>query len=188
MRERLSSIVAIVLLAVLIGASYFYAVQLRLKSFRYVPSESSPDYTAVNASLTVFDAAGAPLRRVSASKMLHFSDERIEAEQIRYASLERDKAQISAFAERGWSNDGGASIHFDNNVEITRSAWENTPIIRFKTSSLVAYPDSERFVSDAPVFLSRGNDTTSASGLDYNHVSGTVMLSGGVKTRIVSRK
>ena len=188
MRERLSSIVAIALLILLIGTSYFYAVQSRLKSFHYVPSESSPDYTASNAALTVFDATGVPLRRVSASKMRHYSDERIEAEQIRYASLERNKAQISAYAARGWSNDGGQSIFFDSNVEITRFAWKNAPIIRFKTSSLTAYPDTERFVSKSPVFFSRGNDTTSASGMDYDHISGTVTLTGGVKTRIVSRK
>ena len=42
MRERVSAIVAIILLAFLIGASYFYAVQSGLKDLKYLPSENSP--------------------------------------------------------------------------------------------------------------------------------------------------
>ena len=43
MRERVSAIVAIILLAFLIGARYFYAVQSGLKDLKYLPSENSPD-------------------------------------------------------------------------------------------------------------------------------------------------
>ena len=68
MRERVSAIVAIILLVFLIGASYFYAVQSGLKDLKYLPSENSPDYTATKLSLTDFDGAGNPVRRVIADR------------------------------------------------------------------------------------------------------------------------
>ena len=110
MRERVSAIVAIILLAFLIGASYFYAVQSGLKDLKYLPSENSPDYTATKLSLTDFDGAGNPVRRVIADKVIHYSDDRTDADHPRYITLTPNKPQVDASSDRGWTHDAGKTI------------------------------------------------------------------------------
>ena len=92
MRERVSAIVAIILLAFL---SYFYAVQSGLKDLKYLPSENSPDYTATKLSLTDFDGAGNPVRRVIADKVIHYSDDRTDADHPRYITLTPNKSSAA---------------------------------------------------------------------------------------------
>lgn len=184
MRERISAIVAIALLLLLIGASYFYAVQSGLKNLKYVPSESSPDYTAQNVSLTTFNEKGEPVRRLSAAKMLHYSDDRTDTENPKLETLERGKPRVTATAARGWSHDGGETAVFDGGVKVTREAWQKSPAMSFSAQSVTVYPDTERFVTKTPVTLTRGRDTTTASGMAYDHVNGTVELTGSVRTRI----
>lgn len=184
MRERISAIVAIALLLLLIGTSYFYAVQSKLKDLKYIPSEQSPDYIAKNATLTTFDESGSPVRRLFAKKMLRYSNDRTDAEDPKLVTLDKNKPQVIATAAHGWSSDGGETFLFDGGVTITRSPWQGSPAMKFSTQQLTVYPDTERFVSKSPVTFLRGADTTTALSMDYNHVRGTIKLTGGVKTRI----
>lgn len=45
-RERITAIIGAVLLLALVGLSYYYSIQVELAGLKYVPSESSPDFTA----------------------------------------------------------------------------------------------------------------------------------------------
>lgn len=184
MRERISCIIAIVLLLLLIGASYFYAVQSGLKNLKYIPSQNSPEYTAKNVTVTSFNEQGEPLRRLSAKEMLRYSDERTNTTAPKLITLERTKPRVVASAERGWSNDGGETVLFEGAVRVTRDPWQGAPAMSFSSEKLTVYPDTERFVSKAPVVFTRGADTTSASSMDYDHVNGTIELAGNVKTHM----
>lgn len=193
MRERVSAIVAIILLAFLIGASYFYAVQSGLKDLKYLPSENSPDYTATKLSLTDFDGAGNPVRRVIADKVIHYSDDRTDADHPRYITLTPNKPQVDASSDRGWTHDAGKTIEFEGNVKILRdpagsTPAGSTPALSFETQKMTAFPDTERFTSDSPVVFHRGSDSTTASGMDYSYANGTISLTGRVNTHIASRK
>ena len=44
-RERITAIVGSSILLGLIGLSYYYSIQTTLSGLRYIPSESSPDFT-----------------------------------------------------------------------------------------------------------------------------------------------
>lgn len=188
MRERVSAIVAIILLVFLIGASYFYAVQSGLKDLKYLPSENSPDYTATKLSLTDFDGAGNAVRRVIADKVIHYSDDRTDADHPRYITLTPNKPQVDASSDRGWTHDAGKTIEFEGNVKILRDPAGNTPALSFETQKMTAFPNTERFTSDSPVVFHRGSDSTTASGMDYSYANGTISLTGRVNTHIASRK
>ena len=79
LRERITAIVGAALLLLLVGASYYYSVQTRIEALKYVPSETSPDFTARRVTLTDFDERGVATARLSANTMEHFSDERMRA-------------------------------------------------------------------------------------------------------------
>ena len=72
LRERITAIVGAALLLLLVGASYYYSVQTRIEALKYVPSETSPDFTARRVTLTDFDERGVATARLSASTMEHF--------------------------------------------------------------------------------------------------------------------
>lgn len=78
-RERITAIIGAVLLLALVGLSYYYSIQVELAGLKYVPSESSPDFTAENVTLTDFDAEGAATNRLAAQSVAHYSDERMHA-------------------------------------------------------------------------------------------------------------
>ena len=187
MRERISALVGIVLLVLLIGVSYFYAVRSNLADIRYLPSENSPDYVANRIALVEFGPDGAPRNRVIAARAEHYSDDRVNAEQPMYVSLTPGKAQVTARSDRGWTNDAGRTVLLDGNVRISRAPWNGTPELRFETQRLTVYPDPERFVSDTGVVFRRGADSTTASGMDYSYADGTIELAGRVRTHIVRK-
>ena len=88
LRERITAIVGAALLLLLVGASYYYSVQTRIEALKYVPSETSPDFTARRVTLTDFDERGVATARLSASTMEHFSG-RAHARHGRQLSLPR---------------------------------------------------------------------------------------------------
>ena len=105
LRERITAIVGAALLLLLVGASYYYSVQTRIEALKYVPSETSPDFTARRVTLTDFDERGVATARLSASTMEHFSDERMRATDASYHSLDPAKSQLALTGDRAWSND-----------------------------------------------------------------------------------
>lgn len=188
MRERISAIVAIVLLLLLIGASYFYATQSGLKDLKYIPGENSPDYTAENITVTTFGPDGNPQRRLIGRRMLHYSDDRTDVTEPELVAFEPSKPKVIAKARRGWTNDGGQTIEFEGQVSLDRAAWKNSAAMSFRTTKLTAYPDTERFVSSVPVAFAWGEDRTTAGSMVYDNARGTISLSGNVKTHIVRQK
>ncbi len=188
MRERISAIVSIVLLTLLIGASYFYAIQSGLRNLRYVPSSESPDYTAKNITLTEFGADGQPVRRLIAENAVHYSDDRMNADNPRYVTLDAKSPQVIASAKHGSTDDGGATVLFSGGVTITREAGNGRPASKFETERLTAYPDTAVFVTDAPVKFTSGRDTMNGTGMTYDYSHSTIELSGRVATHVAPRK
>ena len=77
MRERLTAIIAIILLLILIAASYWYAMQASFSNLRYIPSENSPDFIASEATIISFDEQGVAKTRLKAQEFAHYSNDTI---------------------------------------------------------------------------------------------------------------
>lgn len=176
-RERITAIMGAALLLLLVGASYYYSIQIRFDGLKYVPSETSPDFTARNVTLTDFDERGVASRRLSASSMDHFSDERVKANNVRYFSLDPEKPQLSLIGDKAWSNDSLETIELSGDVTISRSATTKEPELFFQTEYLKGFLDTHRFETTKPVFMRRGIDTTTATGgMIYDNVTHSVEL------------
>lgn len=181
LRERITAIIGATLLLLLVGSSYYYSVRTRIDTMKYVPSETSPDFSARNVTLTDFDKRGVAVARLSASKMEHFSDERMRATNASYHSLDPKKPQLSLTGNQAWSNDSLESVELSGNVRLVRSAFQNEPDIFFTTEYIKGYLDIYQFETDQKVFMRRGLDTTEASnGMKYDNIMHTVELDGRV--------
>ena len=91
------------------------------------------------------------MRRVIADKVIHYSDDRTDADHPRYITLTPNKPQVDASSDRGWTHDAGKTIEFEGNVKILRDPAGSTPALSFETQKMTAFPDTERFTSDSPV-------------------------------------
>lgn len=105
-QERITAIVGAALLFSLVGLSYYYSIQITLDDLKYVPSASSPDFTATDVTMSDFNEQGVASQRLAAQSVEHYSDERMMAHQATYHTLDPSKPQIVARADKAESLDG----------------------------------------------------------------------------------
>ena len=183
LRDRIAAGLGIGVLAVVAAMSYYYSIQSGLSGLRYIPSESSPDFTAQNVTLTDFNEKGVATERLVASSMEHFSDERMRALDARFMTLNPDRAQMTARADEAWSDDGLETIELSGNVFLRQLPFAEDPEVTFTTEYLRGWLDTHRFETDRPVFMTRGNDSSEARrGMVYDNVARTVELRERVHT------
>lgn len=185
LQERLTAIIGSLILLGLVGLSYYYSIQLSLLGLKYIPSASSPDFTATNVSLSDFDANGLPLQRLVAQRVKHYSDERMIALSAQFYTLNVDKPQVFVSADRAESMDALETIQLVGNVHATRAATATKEPLSFQTDFLNGFLDTHLFETTYPVVLQQGADiTTAQNGLRYDNIAHTLRLHGPVKTTL----
>lgn len=183
LRERVTAIIGSAILFVLVAASYYYSIQVEIAGLKYIPGESSPDFTAHNVTLTDFDETGTADRRLFAEDVAHFSDERMRAQAVRFVTLDPSELQLALSAREAWSDDGLETVDLSGAVTLTRAAGPQEPDLFLQTEAVKGYLDTYRFESVLPVFMRRGNDTTEAAkGMVYDNVGHTLELRDRVRT------
>lgn len=187
MKDRLTSIIAIVLLLTLVGMSYWYSVKADMEGQGHLSDLNSPDFIAHDITVTKFDNAGGAQYKVFAKRIDHYSDGHATAELPEYYSLNPAEPQVTARSDSGEMVSGGEILHFYNNVDIRQQAHDDKPASRLETSQLDAYPDDDVYSSDKPVTLTRGSDVSKGIGMDYDNVERTFKLRSRVQSEFMPR-
>lgn len=187
MRERMTAIVAIVLLSILIAASYWYAVRASYSNLKYVPSENSPDFIAKDVTMVRFDQSGMAKSKLQAQEFKHYSDDRIAMVEPRATSVAPNEQVTRASARTGHSDDGGETFVFEGNVRVIREATEKSALTQIETESVTVYPESNLLESDAHVVMTSGGDRMEGTGMIYDNIEQTIELKQNVKTVIEPR-
>lgn len=183
MRDRITAIIAILLLAGLAAASYWYSQAIRFGDVAVPVSREGPDFVVDRATMTQFDASGRPTSKLFAETLSHYpSDDRIEVTRPRLLSFRPDQPPIEAKSQRALVDKGGALVTMSGDVVVTRQPGAGgEPPMLMKTQLLMVDPDRERFWTDAPVEIDRGGDRVAAIGMDYDHLSRIVKLRDQVR-------
>lgn len=184
MRDRLTAVIAILLLGTLIGMSYWYSVRAKQELIVHLSDLSSPDFISQDSVVTRFDANGDAKDKLFATNVKHYSDGHATGEQPHYYSINTKSPQITARSDYVDMVSGGEVFHFKDNVVLTQAASEKNPASRLETSALDAYPDTDEYKSDKPVKMWRGKDTSEGLGMDYDNVERTFKLRSRVQTTI----
>ena len=184
MRERMTAIVAIILLLTLIAASYWYAVRASYSNLKYVPNENSPDFIAKDISMVQFDENGMAKSKLQAQEFKHYSDDRITMIEPRAISVAPNEQVTKASAQSGRSDDGGETFVFEGSVKSVREANEKTPLTQIETQQVTVYPESNLIESDSHVVMTSGQDRMEGEGMIFDNVEQTVELKKNVKTVI----
>ena len=139
MRDRVTAIIAIVLLAALAGATYWFSQAGRYAKLAAPVSKEGPDFVVNGVTLTQFDAQGRATNRLFAETMTHYAiDDRAELHRPRFVSLRPDQPQLEARARRALVEGGGERVLLTGDVVITRAPGpDGEPPMRLATEKLM---------------------------------------------------
>ena len=183
MRDRITAIIAVLLLALLAGTTYWYSQSTRIGGLSNPVSREGPDVVVDGATLTQFDAQGRATNKLIGDRVTHYpSDDRVEVIRPRMISLRADQPQLDARANHARVEDGGARVVLTGDVTVIRAAGKDgEPPMRLSTERLVALPDLEQFSTDAPAEIERGGSRISSVGMDYDNIKRTVKFRSKVQ-------
>jgi lipopolysaccharide export system protein LptC len=189
MRDRLTTLIAIVLLAVVTATSYWYARVLHQPVAAEAAAPGTPDFEAEKMVVTQFDAQGRARHRLFAERLLHFQEtDNVELTAPRLVSLRPDEPQVEVRADRGDVENAGERVHLRGNVVATRAAWTNSPALLLRTDYLLAVPDYDRYSTDRPVQVERdGTRIDAAGGMSLDNIARTLQFRGGVRMLLPAR-
>jgi len=182
-RDRITAIIAILLLTLLAGTTYWYSQTSGLGDLASPVSREGPDVVVDGAALTQFDTQGRATNRLIGERITHYpSDDRVEVVRPRMVSLRADQPQIDATANHARVENSGARVILTGDVTLIRAAeHENDSPMRLTTEKLIALPDTEQFSTDAPVLIERGGSRINTVGMDYDNIKRTVKLRSQVR-------
>ncbi len=186
MRERITAIIAILLLATLAGVTYWFSQVGRYGNLANPVSREGPDFIVNGVTLTQFDPQGRPTNRLFAEEMRHFAvDDRAELQRPRYVSLRPDQPQLEARAQRAVVQGSGERVVMTGDVVITRAPGpDGDPPMRLTTEKLVALPDLEQYTTDLAVEMNRGDSVIRSVGMDYDNIKRVVKFHSKVRGTI----
>ena len=186
MRDRITAVIAVLLLVLLSATTYWYSQTTRIGDLVSPVSREGPDVVVDGVAMTQFDAEGRAVNKLIGERVTHFpSDDRIEVIRPRLISLREDQPQLDAKAAHARVEDSGARVVFSGDVTLIRAAGKDgEPSMRMTTDRLVALPDSERFYTDAPVEIERGGSHIRAVGMDYDNIKRSVKFRSKVRGTI----
>ena len=189
MRDRITAIIAVLLLASLAGVTYWFSQAGRYSNLANPVSREGPDFVVNGVTLTQFDAMGRATNRLYAETMTHYAaDDRSELQRPHYVSLRPDQPRLEARALRALVEGGGERILLAGDVRITRAPGNaGEAPMRLATEKLLALPDFEQYSTDLPVEMDRGDTTIRSVGMDYDNIKRIVKFHSKVRGTIEAR-
>ena len=183
MRDRITAIIAVLLLVLLAGSTYWYSQSTRGDGLSSPVSREGADTVVDGVTVTQFDAEGRATNRLIGERITHYpSDDRAEVIRPRMVSLRADQPQIDAKANHARIEESGARVILTGDVSVIRAAGKDgEPPMRLSTEKLVVLPDAEQFSTDVLAEIERGGSRISAVGMDYDNIKRTVKFRSKVR-------
>jgi len=187
MRDRIAPLLAIILLTIVVGTSYWYSRMMRIPRSAPLPTPGTPDVVVEHVVITQFDVHGIAKNKLFAERLTHFEEnDNIELASPRLVSLRPDQPQLDARAQRARIENAGERVHMMGSVLLTRAPTAGEPAMRLSTEYLLALPDVDRFSTDRPVEMERGPSTITADSMIYDNIARTIDFHGDVRAKFIT--
>jgi LPS export ABC transporter protein LptC len=180
-RDRVASVIAIVLLTLVAATSYWYSRALRSDGQGSEASRARVDADADQITLVQFDEVGRAKYKLFADRMTHFAEtDDVELIKPHLVSLRPDQPRVEAVARRAHVENNGERVRLSGDVVLTRDSRGGQPALRGKTETLLVLPDLDRYLTDQPVLVERGPDSIRARGMDLDNIAQRIEFSSEV--------
>jgi lipopolysaccharide export system protein LptC len=171
MRDRIASVIAIVLLALVAATSYWYSRSLQT-GIKAEVVHPKIDADADGVTLIQFDSVGRAKYKLFADRMTHYAQtDNLDLVSPRLLSLRPDEPRVQAVAQLAHVENDGERIRLSGNVVLTRASPPGEPPLRVSTEMLLALPDLDRYSTDRPVLVDHGADSIQAHGMELDNIT-----------------
>lgn len=182
MRDRLSMLIAAVLLTLVTATSYWYSREMRRPTQRTPPTPGTPDFIVEHVVITQFDDSGQARYKLFSAHLTHFNEnDDLELRKPRLVSLRPNQPQVQASSRQARVTNAGERVLLDGDVVIRRAASGADPALTIRSERMVAVPDVERFSSDVPVLIERGDTRLTGAAMDYDNLARVLTVTGGLR-------
>ncbi len=189
MLDRLTMLIAALLLAAVTAASYWYSREMRRPTARTPPTPGAPDFIVERVALTQFDEAGQANYKLLAERLSYFNEnDDIELARPHLVSLQPGQAQVQASSERARVTNAGETVLMQGDVLLRRDESRGHPPLSVRTEQMTVIPDTEHFSSDVPVLIEQGDSRLSGAAMDYDNLRRVLTISGRLRGELAPAK
>lgn len=190
MRDRITLLIAIVLLAIVTATSYWYSRVMRRPDIAEPPRPGTPDFVVERVVLTQFDEQGRARHKLFGKELRHFAEtDDIEVTAPRLVSLRADQPRVEVSARSAHVEGAGERVQLNGDVLISREAAPGQLALKVATQSLWAFPDEDRYTTDQPVEIQRGASRIFArGGMKFDNLHRSIELEGGTTGSFVRER
>ena len=147
-----------------------------------------PEYIITDGVLTKIDETGNLRYILKAIDIRHFPNDSITyLKEPRLIYMPPTKPIITTRAKRGQVSPGGERVDLYDDVQITRAATPDRPMMTASMSQLTVFPDEERGFTKSPVLITEGKSWLKGIGMQVNYVLQTYTLESNAVGSIESR-
>ncbi|MGG4773453.1 LPS export ABC transporter periplasmic protein LptC [Paenalcaligenes sp. Me52] len=174
MREKLPSLVAMILLTILVAGTW-WAADYTHRSIEVDPPRRfthEPDSWAKNFILVRSDEQGRALNRLEGKHMLHFpDDDSYEITDARAVSNQVDSPIMIATANTAIMDQDGSRITLVGDAHAQRLPDAERKPLDVRSEVLVILPDEDVVHTEEPALVVNGNSTMRGTGMRYNNTT-----------------
>jgi lipopolysaccharide export system protein LptC len=182
MRDRISMLIAALLLAVVTATSYWYSREMRRPVRHTPPLPGTPDFIVDRVVVTQFDETGQARYKLFADRLTHFNEnDDLELGKPRLVSLRPDQPQVQASSHRARVINAGETVLMEGAVLIQRPAGGGQPAMTIRAERMTAVPDEERFTTDVPALIERGDARLAGGAMDYDNIRRVLTVTGRLR-------
>ncbi len=166
--NRLSQFFPLLLLAVLASLTLWLDQAVQEPDRTAENQRADPDFIVDNLVARRLDASGNVKHTLYAARMTHFphDDSTVLASPRLISSTSRAPTTITSRTARVSS--GGDNVYFEDNVRVSRAAYENRSEMVLETEFLHVIPDENIARTDRPVTITDAHTVATAIGLELN--------------------
>lgn len=182
MRDRVSMLIAVLLLTLVTATSYWYSREMRRPTQRTPPTPGTPDFIVEQVVMTQFDDSGHARYKLFSEHLTHFDEnDDLALRRPRLVSLQPDQPQVQTSAQRARVTGSGERVLLDGDVVIRRAARGAEPAMTIRAERMVAIPDLEQFSSDVPTQIERGGSRLTGDAMHYDNLTRVLTVTGRLR-------
>lgn len=174
MRERLPSLVALLLLVLLV-LSTWWAANYTLNTVALDPPRRQthePDTWAQNFVMLRTNEEGIAINRLEGAYMLHYPDD--DSYHLDETIITLNQIQnpiMTAQSDNAIMDQDGARIQLVGNALLQRQADANGDVLSVRSERIVLYPNQDTMETDDPAVVRNGSHTLQGTGMTYNNTT-----------------
>jgi lipopolysaccharide export system protein LptC len=146
------------------------------------PSRHDPDYIVEKLFGVLLGETGAASYSLAAARMVHYPDDDTTLlTSPKFVSYGTPNAPVTVTASEGVVSAKGDHVYFQDNVRVTRAAYDNASELVMRTTFLHVIPDLHIARTDRSVIVSDDANTVTAEGFEMNSETRVIKLLSNVR-------